>query len=87
MNKIIILSSMLFLLISAEARARVDVSVGLFAEPAPAYVEAPAYVGAPYGVYPYMGYPIYPTYAMEGGGYYRGHDHRGHGHGHHGHRR
>jgi len=69
MKKIIILSGMLCLLISAEATARVNISVGLFGEPAPAYVEAPVYVGA----------PIYPTYAVEGERYHRGYDHRGHG--------
>ena len=77
MKKIVILSTVACLLISSEASARVDLSVGLFAEPAPAYVEAPVYVGP----------PIYPSYVVEGGGYYgRGygrHDHRGHSRGHH----
>jgi hypothetical protein len=69
MKKLIILSGMLCLLVSTEATARVDISVGLFGEPAPAYVEAPVYVAPT---------PIYPSYAEEGGERWHRHDHRDH---------
>ncbi len=68
MKNIIILSGLLCLFINAEAVAGVNVSVGLFGEPEPAYVEAPVYVGA----------PVYPTYAVEGEWYHRHHGHRDH---------
>ena len=72
MKKILILSGILCLLASTSANARIDVSLGFF-EPGPAYVEAPEYV-APY--------PVYPTYAVEGDRYHRGHDRHDHRRGH-----
>jgi len=76
MKKIIILSGILCLFVSTEASARLNVDIGLFAEPAPAYVEAPVYVAPA---------PIYPSYVVEGGDRWHGHD-RGRHRGHHRHR-
>jgi len=70
MRKIILLSSILCLFISAEATARIDISVGLFGEPAPAYIEAPYY----------SSYPVYPTYVEEPARYHEQHNrHVNHG--------
>jgi hypothetical protein len=74
MKKIIIASGILLLLTSVSANAQISVQA-IFGEPQPGYVEAPAYGGA---------YPVYPSYAVEAGGYHdhhRDHGRRGGGHG------
>ena len=55
MKKIIIVSGMLCLLACTPAKAQISIQA-FFAEPEPAYVEAPVYASP---------YPVYPSYVVE----------------------